>query len=480
MASHLIDARGTVEPNVDPKGVESRLRDGVFVWLDIDSPTEADFKLLKEVFELHPLALEDARKFGQRPKIESYDDFTVLVVFGAVDDPTRRSGLAPIEVHCFYSEKWLVTVHKGECSVFDDLRNQTHKKLQRYEEGLGILYLVVDELVDSFLPQLSELDDEFDELEDTILTDPQPSLLQQAITMKRQLVQLRKIVNPQRDMFAALLSGRYELPGMTPEHERYFRDVYDHLIRVSEQLDDYRDLASGTTDLYQSTVGNKMNLTMKQLGWVATFFLPLSFLTGFFGQNFTLLVGTIIRPRLDVLAARHRARPRRLHRRPALVPRQRARQPAAPDAGPSCPCRTESERALLGGRALVPGGERQGPALVRGSRPRVRAADAARRADPGLLTAFAVDRPLLGARHVCLARLHRRARAHAALRPGPARSAPGALGRRFRRRRDLPALGVVFRSTRPEVAPRLASRAPVGDRCPALPRRRAARRAAAT
>jgi len=296
LASHLIDARGTVEPNVDPKGVESRLRDGVFLWLDIDSPEEADFTLLKDTFKIHPLALEDSRKFGQRPKIEDYDGFTFLVVYGAGDDPGRRSGVAPIEVHCFYSPHWLITVHKGECPVFGDLRNQTHRRLQHFEEGLGILYLVVDELVDRFLPQLSELDDVFDELEDTILTDAQPTSLQQAITMKRQLVELRKIVNPQRDMFAALLSGRYELPGMTEEHERYFRDVYDHLIRVSEQLDDYRDLASGTTDLYQSTVGNKMNLTMKQLGWVATFFLPLSFLTGFFGQNFTFLVAHVISP----------------------------------------------------------------------------------------------------------------------------------------------------------------------------------------
>jgi magnesium transporter len=296
LASHLIDARGTVEPNVDPEGVESRLAEGVFLWLDIENPTEADFTLLREVFKLHPLALEDSRKFGQRPKLDEYDDFTLLVVFGAVDDHERRTGLAPIEVHCFYSPKWLITVHRGECAVFEELRNQTHRHLRKYEEGLGILYLVVDELVDSFLPQLSELDDEFDELEDTILTDPQPASLQQAITMKRQLVQLRKIVNPQRDMFAAILSGRYELPGMTDEHEKYFRDVYDHLIRVSEQLDDYRDLASGTTDLYQSTVGNKMNLTMKQLGWVATFFLPLSFLTGFFGQNFTFLVAKVISP----------------------------------------------------------------------------------------------------------------------------------------------------------------------------------------
>ena len=199
-------------------------------------------------------------------------------------------------MHCFYSPNWLITVHKGECPVFADLRNRNHRRLQKYEEGLVILYLVVDALVDSFLPRLSDLDDDFDELEDAILTDPQPLCLQQAIAMKRQLVQLRKIVHPQRDLFGGLLSGRYQLPGMTDEYERYYRDVYDHLIRVAEQIDDYRDLASGTADLYQSTIGNKMNLTMKQLGWVATFFLPLSFLTGFFGQNFNRLVGSIIVP----------------------------------------------------------------------------------------------------------------------------------------------------------------------------------------
>jgi magnesium transporter len=294
--SHLIDARGTVEPNIDPKGVADRIAEGVFFWLDVDRPSDEDFTLLRETFPLHELALEDSQKFGQRPKIDEYDDFTFLAVFGAADDPSTRGGVAPLEVHCFYSPHWLITIHKGECPIFAELRDRHAKRLQTFEEGLGILYLVLDALVDSFFPQLSELDDEIDDLEDDILRDPGPLLLERAIAMKRQLVTLRKIVHPQRDMFGALLAGRYELPGMDEEHAHYFRDIYDHLIRVSEQIDDYRDLASGTADLYQSTIGNKMNLTMKQLGWVATFFLPLSFLTGFFGQNFALLAGDLITP----------------------------------------------------------------------------------------------------------------------------------------------------------------------------------------
>ncbi|MEN3343023.1 MAG: magnesium transporter [Actinomycetota bacterium] len=296
VASHLIDARGTVEPNIDPRGLADRLASNVFFWLDLVNPTAAELHQLAETFSLHPLAVEDSQKFHQRPKIEDYDDFTFLVVFGSRSDPSRRAGLAPVEVHCFFAPHWLITIHTGECAVFDELRERHAKRLLKFEEGLGILYLVLDSLVDSFFPALSDLDDSIDQLEDDILDDAQPEQLQQAMGMKRQLVQLRKIVHPQRDMFGALLSGRYELPGMDAEHEHYFRDIYDHLIRLSEQIDDYRDLASGTTDLYQSTIGNKMNLTMKQLGWVATFFLPLSFLTGFFGQNFNLLVGKIISP----------------------------------------------------------------------------------------------------------------------------------------------------------------------------------------
>jgi magnesium transporter len=109
--------------------------------------------------------------------------------------------------------------------------------------------------------------------------------------MKRLLVGMRKAVTPQRDMFASLMGGVAELPGMTQEDERYFRDIYDHLIRVSDLIDTYRDLLTSSMDVFLSTVSNRLNAVMKQLAVIATIFLPLTFITGFFGQNFGWMVG---------------------------------------------------------------------------------------------------------------------------------------------------------------------------------------------
>ena len=156
-----------------------------------------------------------------------------------------------------------------------------------------LLYRVVDTLIDGYFPVLADLDDRIDELEDAILQRPTDQQLGQLFDMKRSLIALRKVVTPQRDMFASLLSGTDALPGMTPDAERYFRDLYDHLIRISDLVDSYRDLMSGVLDTHLSTVSNRLNVVMKQLTIIATIFLPLSFLTGFFGQNFAWMVNRI-------------------------------------------------------------------------------------------------------------------------------------------------------------------------------------------
>ena len=233
--------------------------------------------------------MEDAEHFGQRPKVEDYDDFYYLVVAGA-----RGEGGGIIEVHCFYSEKFLVTIERGGCSQFDDLRARA--ALRRQQGGgsnIMLLYRIIDALIDSFFPVLSRFDDQIDSLEDDILAKPTEEQLGTLFTMKRSLVSLRKVITPQRDMFATLASAESGLPGMTPDAERYFRDLYDHLIRISDLVDSYRDLLTGAMDTHLSTVSNRLNQVMKQLTIIATIFLPLSFITGFFGQNFGWMIGGI-------------------------------------------------------------------------------------------------------------------------------------------------------------------------------------------
>jgi len=156
-----------------------------------------------------------------------------------------------------------------------------------------LLYRIVDGLVDSFFPLLADFDDRIDELEDRTFLNAGDEQLQEIFRMKRLLVGLRKAVTPQRDMFAGLMGGVSDLPGMTAEHERYFRDVYDHLIRISDLIDTYRDLLTSSMDVYLSTVSNRLNAVMKQLTIMASVFLPLTFLTGFFGQNFAWMASHV-------------------------------------------------------------------------------------------------------------------------------------------------------------------------------------------
>jgi magnesium transporter len=291
MRATLTDIDGTAtDTTVDEVG--DRLSAGTFLWLDLDGVDDAWSRLLLERFGIHPLAIEDIQHFGQRPKVDDYDTFTYLVVHGAnLDAPSTT-----IEVHVLIAPGYVVTVHRGAAEPLGGCRRRLarHHAQQVAPPEISVLYLVVDELVDSYFPLLARFDDRIDEVEDAILKTPTEAQLAELFDMKRVLVALRKVVTPERDMFASLLAGATSLPGMTVDDERYFRDLYDHLIRISDLVDSYRDLLSGAMDTHLSTVSNRLNVVMKQLAIIATVFLPLSFLTGFFGQNFAYLVTHVI------------------------------------------------------------------------------------------------------------------------------------------------------------------------------------------
>jgi magnesium transporter len=282
MDSFLITVDGA-EHEISGPTIRGLLDSSARFWLDLADvdKTMAD-ALLRDTFGFHPLAVQDAEHFGQRPKIDPYDDFTLMVVYGAT------AGGRLVEVHCFYTENYLVTVHRDASPELTSLA----RRLQQSAEAdhVMLVYRVVDTLIDGYFPVLGDLDDRIDELEDAILQRPTDQQLGQLFDMKRWLIALRKVVAPQRDMFATLLSGADALPGMTPDAERYFRALYDHLIRISDLVDSYRDLMSSVLDTHLSTVSNRLNVVVKQLTIIATIFLPLSFLTGFFGQNFGWMV----------------------------------------------------------------------------------------------------------------------------------------------------------------------------------------------
>jgi magnesium transporter len=275
-----------LEDEVTRPNIELALKQDRLLWLDLHGTDDETLTLLREVFKIHPLAIEDVGEFGQRPKIEDYDDFVSIVAYGA-----RGLGEPFVEVHCFYAEHFLVSVHRDEVPAVTDACHALARL--HTDRRLVALYRLLDALVDTMFPFLAAMDDRIDDLQDQVFSNPREEQLAALFALKRQLVDMRKLVSPQRDMVSAMLTGVIPIPGMTAESERYVRDLYDHLIRISDMVDSYRDLLSGSLDAYMSMVSNRLNDVMKQLTIIATIFLPLSFLTGFFGQNFSWLVNRI-------------------------------------------------------------------------------------------------------------------------------------------------------------------------------------------
>ena len=282
----LIEKDGSAA-SADRETVQRLLEKGELLWLDLHRPDADELGMLATVFGIHHLAIDDAAQFGQRPKLLDYDDFTQLIAYGVQEGSDDL-----VEVHFFYSERYLVTVRHGDCAAFAEVRKRLAHRGKPISRLL-LMHHILDELTDGFFPVLSSFDDRVDQLQDAIFARPTDGQLSELFNMKRWLIGVRKVITPQRDLVASLVGGVAELPGMTREIERYFRDLYDHLIRISDLVDSYRDLLTGSMDAYLSTVSNRLNAIMKQLTLIATIFLPLSFLTGFFGQNFAWMVQRI-------------------------------------------------------------------------------------------------------------------------------------------------------------------------------------------
>jgi magnesium transporter len=271
--------------------IPDRLRAKRFFWLDLHDPTTAQVQRLGELLHLHPLTIEDVTSFSERPKRERYEGYISLVIYG-VDQQVAAGERLLREVHMLISGDWVVTLHPTPFGVLDTLAARVRREPTRREQAL--IFEIIDTVLSSYLPVLDRIDDAIDEIEQSVIERPREESLQGIFSLKRDLIGMRRVVTPMRDFFARDAEEITHLPGMEPDDTLYFRDLYDGLVRTSDLIDSYRDLLSGATDMYLSTVANRQGEISKQLTIIATIFLPLSFLTGFFGQNFAFLTGHIV------------------------------------------------------------------------------------------------------------------------------------------------------------------------------------------
>jgi magnesium transporter len=250
------------------------------VWVDLVSPDEEQVMAAADALGLHPLIAEDIRERNQRSKIESFDQDVVHIVLFAL----HYSGeAAAAEVDFVLGTGYLLTVHDGALSPSSaaPLRFGVEHALKKGPDYL--FYAIADTIVDGYFPVLDKLGDDIDELQDRVMETASDWTLQRLFAMKRELIDLRRATSPAREIFNQLTNR--EVGFIDPKHVVYFRDVYDHLIRVTDEIDNYRDLVSGTLDIYVSIVNNDLSRIMKRLTGVTVLLAGIGAVAGIFGMS---------------------------------------------------------------------------------------------------------------------------------------------------------------------------------------------------
>jgi len=248
------------------------------LWIDVADPDEAALAAVSERIALPPLAVEDCLHYPQRPKLDTYHDlsFAIWLLPQVVTD----DGVVTHEIDMFLGEEHLVTVHSADVPALSRVIDRADAHLARGVEWT--VHAILDEAVDEVFPIVDAVADDLEELEDLILAEARPEYLQRLYAAKRTLVALRRIVSPERDVVRSL--ARLEA-FVEPDAYMYFEDIGDHLARLGDAIETYRDVANGTMDLFLSAQSNRMNGIMKQLTVVATIFMPLTLISGIYGMN---------------------------------------------------------------------------------------------------------------------------------------------------------------------------------------------------
>ncbi|HMF98754.1 MAG TPA: magnesium/cobalt transporter CorA [Vicinamibacterales bacterium] len=259
---------------------------GAMVWVDLAAPSIPESLVLSDTFAFHPLSVEDAISKLQYPKVEAYDGYLYVILHG-IESKTAEHRVATHDIDFFVGPNYLVTVHDGDSRSIAGLREQATRNTKILSEGpVALLHRIVDRMVDHYRPEMDELDDRLDALEDEIFKTADPKLIRQLLEEKRQVASLRRIVTPQRDVIARL--ARRDFVDVSTEMSFRFRDVYDHLVRIADDALIFQDRITGMLDAHLSNVSFRLNEVMKALTLVTVLFMPPTLIAGVWGMNVPL------------------------------------------------------------------------------------------------------------------------------------------------------------------------------------------------
>jgi magnesium transporter len=281
-------ADGHFTSTLDPADISEVIqRKDQFVWLDIQAPQEADIALLRDEFKFHPLAIEDATRHHERPKVDSYDGYYFLVFYAILYDEASYR-LRTEAMNLFVGANYLVSVHQGPIGAIDE----TIKRWQKDEEEFGhdtgaLLYSLLDTITDDYFPVIDRLADRVETLEEQIFERFQESALQDVFSLKRDLLSIRRIVAPERDVLNVLI--RREVPIFEHNTILYLQDVYDHIVRITDSIDTYRDLLSSALDAFLSVQSNRLNQIVKVLTIASIVLMCDALIAGIYGMNFEFM-----------------------------------------------------------------------------------------------------------------------------------------------------------------------------------------------
>jgi magnesium transporter len=258
---------------------------GVTFWVDIVAPTESEGQLLADVFHFHPLSIEDALSVTQFPKIEPYATYLYVVLHG-LDFQASHHAFASRDVDFFLGANYLVTVHDGKSRSISAIRDVCERHDRILAEGpVSLMHRIVDRMVDNYRPMMEELEARIDKLEEQAYLG-RNDMVRRVIRLKRDLAAMRRVLLPQRDAIGRL--ARREFAAISDEMSYRFRDVYDHVIRLTEEVVLFQDRVTGILEVNLASISNRLNQVMKVLTVMSTIFLPLTVLTGMWGMNVPL------------------------------------------------------------------------------------------------------------------------------------------------------------------------------------------------